>query len=347
MSALERAQSVGRLLLALLGLAGVGWYVAGPGTGGLDGALELVNVSYDPTRELYEDINAAFARTYPVPVQVTTTHGGSSKQARAVIDGLEADVVTLALAYDLDAIASQAQKLPADWQSRKPHRSAPFTSTIVFVVRRGNPKDITGWPDLTRKGVAVVVPNPKTSGGARWAYLAAYGAALRLPNGSPDTAQDFVTALLRNVPVLDSGARGATTTFSENQIGDVLITWENEAHLVVKERSGDGLEVVVPPVSILAEPPVAVVDRVVKKRGTREVANAYLDFLYTEEAQRLGVKHRYRPTQPSVIAEARGAFPDVTLFSIEDVFGGWAQAHADHFADGGSFDRALAAAKGR
>jgi sulfate transport system substrate-binding protein len=304
--------------------------------------IALLNVSYDPTRELYQDINTAFAKQYQAKsgdkVDIKQSHGGSGKQARSVIDGLEADVVTLALAYDIDEIAAKAKLLPADWQKRLPHNSAPYRSTIVFLVRKGNPKAIKDWDDLVRPGVSVITPNPKTSGGARWNYLAAWGYALK-KYGSEAKAQEFVGKLLANVPVLDSGARGATTTFVERGLGDVLLAWENEALMALKELGPDKFEVVAPSLSILAEPPVAVVDKVVDKKGTRAVAQAYLEFLYTPEGQDLAGKHYYRPVEQAAAAKYAKQFPQVKLFTIDEVFGGWAKAQAAHFADGGSFDR--------
>jgi sulfate/thiosulfate-binding protein len=306
-------------------------------------AVELLNVSYDPTRELYEEYNAAFASHWKQKagqeVTVRQSHGGSGKQARAVIDGLAADVVTLALAYDIDALYEQAKLLPETWQSRLADKSAPYTSTIVFVVRKGNAKGIKDWGDLGKPGVAVITPNPKTSGGARWAYLAAYGYALKQPGGDDKKARDFVKALYSNVKVLDSGARGSTTTFVQNGIGDVLISWENEAQLILKESGTDKFEVVTPSVSILAEPPVAVVDKNADKHGTREVAEAYLQYLYTDAGQEIAARHYYRPRNAAVLAKYAGKFPQVTLFSVDDVFGGWKSAHQAHFADGASFDQ--------
>lgn len=301
----------------------------------------LLNVSYDPTRELYHEINAAFAKRWKAAtgktISIRQSHGGSGKQARAVIDGLEADVVTLALAYDVDALHDKAALLPAEWQKRLPQNSAPCTSTIVFLVRKGNPKGIRDWGDLGRPGISVITANPKTSGGARWAYLAAWGWALRQPAGSDATALDFVTKLYRNVPVLDSGARGSTTTFVQRRLGDVLVSWENEAYLALQELGAEGLEIVHPSASILAEPPVAVVDKVVDRRGTRAAAQAYLEFLYTEETQELFARHHYRPRLASVAA--RHPFPKIALFTIDEVFGGWRKAQARHFDDGGVFDR--------
>lgn len=302
----------------------------------------LLNVSYDPTRELYGDVNAAFAKVWKARsgenVTIRQSHGGSGKQARSVIDGLEADVVTLALGYDIDAIAEKGLIKP-DWQKRLPHNAAPYTSTIVFLVRKGNPKGIRDWNDLVRPGVKVITPNPKTSGGARWNYLAAWGYALRQPGGSDATARDFVGKLLKNVPVLDSGARGATTTFVERGIGDVLIAWENEALLAIKELGPDKFDIVAPSLSILAEPPVAVVDKVVDKRGTRKAAETYLQFLYTDEGQELAARNYYRPVSEKVAAKYAASFPKVNLFTIDAVFGGWQKAQKTHFADGGTFDQ--------
>ena len=305
--------------------------------------ITLLNVSYDPTRELYQEVNAAFAAAWKAKsqdtVSVKASHGGSGKQARAVIDGLEADVVTLALAHDIDEIAARARLLPADWQQRLPHRSTPYTSTAIFLVRKGNPKGIRDWGDLARPGLAVVPPNPKTSGGARWSYLAAYGWALRQPNGSDASARDFVARLYRNVPVLDSGARGSTVTFAKRDIGDVLIAWENEAHLALQEFGAQKFEIVYPPSSILAEPPVALIDKVVDKHGTRAVAQAYLEFLYTPQAQEIAARHHYRPIDAQVGARYAAQFPKLALFTIDEVFGGWAKAQKTHFADGGVFDQ--------
>ncbi|MBQ0928867.1 sulfate ABC transporter substrate-binding protein [Ideonella sp. 4Y16] len=304
--------------------------------------ITLLNVSYDPTRELYQDFNKAFAAQWKAKTGDTVTikqsHGGSGKQARSVIDGLEADVVTLALAYDIDELADKAKLIPADWQKRLAHNSSPYTSTIVFLVRKGNPKGIKDWGDLVKPGVSVITPNPKTSGGARWNYLAAWGYALKQPGGNEAKARDFVTALFKNVPVLDSGARGSTTTFVERGIGDVFISWENEAFLAVKELGPDKFEIVVPSLSILAEPPVTVVDKVVDKRGTREVAKAYLDYLYTPDGQRIAGENYYRPTDPKVAEKFAKQFPKINLFTIDEVFGGWAKAQKTHFADGGVFD---------
>lgn len=304
--------------------------------------VSILNVSYDPTRELYQDFNAAFAKHWKAKageqVTIKASHGGSGKQARAVIDGLEADVVTLALAYDIDEIAARAKLLPEDWQKRLPHNSAPYTSTIVFLVRKGNAKNIKDWDDLVKPGVAVVTPNPKTSGGARWNFLAAWGFALK-KYGSEAKAKEFVAALYKNVPVLDSGARGSTTTFTERGIGDVLISWENEAFLAVKELGPEKFEIVVPSLTILAEPPVALVDKVADKRGTRKVAEAYLQYLYSDEGQDLAAKHFYRPRDAKAAATYANAFPKVNLFTIDEVFGGWQKAQKTYFADGGVFDQ--------
>jgi sulfate/thiosulfate-binding protein len=304
--------------------------------------ITLLNVSYDPTRELYQDFNAAFARQWKAKtgdsVTVKQSHGGSGKQARSVIDGLEADVVTLALASDLDAI-SERGLLAHEWQKRLPHNSAPYTSTIVFLVRKGNPKGIKDWGDLIKPGVSVITPNPKTSGGARWNHLAAWGYALRQPGGSEATARDFIGKLYRNVPVLDSGARGATTTFVERGIGDVLLAWENEAYLAIKELGPDKVEIVAPSVSILAEPPVSVVDKVVDKRGTRKVAEAYVQYLYSDEGQEIAAKHYYRPAVDKFAKKYANQFSKVKLFNIVEVAGGWTKAQKAHFADGGIFDQ--------
>ncbi len=302
--------------------------------------VRLLNVSYDPTRELYAAVNKAFAAQWEAKtgqkVTIEQSHGGSGKQARAVIDGLEADIVTLALAYDVDAIAKSGL-LNADWANRLPHHAAPYTSTIVFLVRKGNPKAIHDWGDLVKAGVEVITPNPKTSGGARWNYLAAWGYAAQQAGGDLAKAREFVHALFAHVPVLDSGARGATTTFVERGIGDVLIAWENEALLAVKKLGADKVEIVVPSVSILAEPPVAVVDDVVDKRGTREVATAYLQFLYSSEGQRIAAENYYRPHDASAVPA--NTFPTIKLFTIDEQFGGWAKAQAAHFDDGGAFDQ--------
>jgi sulfate transport system substrate-binding protein len=304
--------------------------------------VSLLNVSYDPTRELYQDFNKAFAAHWKKAagdaVKLKQSHGGSGKQARAVIDGLAADVVTLALAYDVDEIA-QRGLIAKDWQKRLPHNSAPFTSTIVFLVRKGNPRGIKDWHDLAKPGTAVITPNPKTSGGARWNYLAAWGYALKQPGGSEKSAQDFLGKVYKNVPVLDSGARGSTTTFVERGIGDVLITWENEALLAIRELGPDKVEIIVPSLSILAEPPVAVVDKVVDRRGTRKLAEAYLNYLYSEEGQAIAAQNYYRPTDDKVAKKYASQFPKLKLLTIDEVAGGWAKAQKAHFADGGLFDR--------
>jgi sulfate/thiosulfate-binding protein len=306
------------------------------------GAQELLNVSYDPTRELYQDLNNAFAQHWKAKagqaVTVQQSHGGAAKQARAVIDGLEADVVTLALAYDIDAIA-EAGLLARDWQKRLPDNSSPYTSTVVFLVRKGNPKGIKDWSDLVKPGVKVITPNPKTSGGARWNYLAAWGYALKQPGGSEAKARDFVTQLYRNVPVLDSGARGSTITFVQRGVGDVLLAWENEAFLALKEFGPDKFDIVVPSVSILAEPTVTVVDKVVDRKGTRAVAEEYLKYLYSDEGQDIAGRNYYRPTSDKAKAKYEKQFPKLTLFTIDQAFGGWAKADKEHFADGGSFDQ--------
>ena len=304
--------------------------------------ITLLNVSYDPTRELYQDYNAAFAKYWQAKtgdkVTVKQSHGGSGKQARAVIDGLEADVVTLALAYDIDAIHEKARLIPKDWQKRLPHNSAPYASTIVFLVRKGNPKAIKDWDDLVKPGVSVITPNPKTSGGARWNYLAAWAYAQK-QYGSDEKARAFVSKLYKNVAVLDSGARGSTTTFIERGIGDVAISWENEAFLALKELGPDKFEVVVPSLSILAEPTVTIVDKVVDKHKTRAVAQAYLDYLYSEEGQNIAGKHYYRPTLPSAAAKYEKQFPRLNLVTIDETFGGWQKAQKTHFSDGGVFDQ--------
>ena len=310
--------------------------------------LKLLNVSYDPTREFYAEFNEAFAKYWKTKtgddVKIDQSHGGSGKQVRAVIDGLEADVVTLALAYDIDAIAKGGLLSP-DWQKRLPHNSTPYTSTIVFLVRKGNPKQIKDWDDLARPGVSVITPNPKTSGGARWNYLAAWGHVLRKTK-SEEKARAFVSALYKNVPVLDTGARGATMTFVERGIGDVLVAWENEALLAVRELGRDKkLEIVTPSDSILAEPPVAVFDKIAAKHGKESVAKAYLEFLYSPDGQRLAAKNFYRPRDPKIAAESASVFSKVATFTIDDVFGGWTKAQATHFADGGVFDRIYVPAK--
>jgi sulfate/thiosulfate-binding protein len=304
--------------------------------------IQLLNASYDSTREFYAEYNEAFSKHWNAKtgdsVRVTQSHGGSGKQARSVIDGLRADVVTLALSYDIDAIAKKPALLAPEWQKRLPDNSTPYTSLIVFLVRKGNPKGIRDWSDLVRPGVGVVTANPKTGGGARWNYLAAYGYALKHFGGDEAKAVDFVKKLYANVPVLDSGARGSTVTFIERGVGDVLITWENEALLAQRESAAAGLERVIPPISILAEPPVTWVDGVVQRKGTAEVAQAYVQHLYSDEGQRLAAKHFYRPRNAKIAAEFSGRFPQVELFTIQAVFGGWTKAQKQHFAEGGTFD---------
>ena len=310
-------------------------------TGAFAKDVKLLNVSYDPTRELYQEINPAFAKYWKEKtgdtVQIEQSHGGSGKQARSVIDGLEGDVITLALAYDIDAIASR-NLIEKNWQQRLPDNSSPYTSTIVFLVRKGNPKGIKDWDDLIKPDVSVVTPNPKSSGGARWNYLAAWGYALKKNNNDQDKAKDFVSKLFRNVPVLDTGARGATTTFVQRGIGDVLIAWESEALLSLKD-SGDKFELVVPSISILAEPPVAWVDRVVKRHGTAEIAKAYLEFLYTPEGQEIAARNFYRPRSEAVAKKFTGQFHKLTLFTVDEVFGGWQKAQKTHFDSDGTFDQ--------
>ena len=305
--------------------------------------ITLLNVSYDPTRELYQDFNAAFSKYWQAKtgdaVTVKQSHGGSGKQARSIIDGLEADVATLALAADIDALADHGNLVPANWQTRLKNNSTPYTSTIVLLVRKGNPKNIKDWSDLIKPGVGVIVANPKTSGGARWAYLAAYGDALKRNGNDQAKAKEYIAKLYANVPVLDSGARGATVTFAERGIGDVLLSWENEAGLVFKEFGADKFEVVVPKQSILAEPPVTVVDKFADKHGTHKVAEAYLDYLYSTEGQEIAAKNFYRPTDTKVAAKYAKQFPKISLFTINDVFGGWTKAQKEHFADGGIFDQ--------
>jgi sulfate/thiosulfate-binding protein len=307
------------------------------------GQIDLLNASYDPTRELYQDFNPAFAKYWKEKtgdtVVIKQSHGGSGKQARAVIDGMQADVVTLALAYDIDVLAERAHLVPKDWQKRLPDNSSPYTSTIVFLVRKGNPKGIKDWDDLIKPGISVVTPNPKTSGGARWNYLAAYGYELKRTNGDDAKAREFIKALFKNVPVLDTGARGATTTFIQREIGDVLIAWENEAILATKESGKNQFEIVIPSVSILAEPPVSIVDKVVKRHGTEAVAQAYLEYLYTPAGQEIAAKNFYRPRLESVAQKYAAQFPQVKLFTVDEVFGGWQKAQKAHFADGGSFDQ--------
>jgi len=310
---------------------------------------ELLNVSYDPTRELYQEFNAAFAKQWKLKtgaeVSVRQSHGGSGKQARSVIDGLEADIVTLALAYDIDEIHNKARLIPKNWQQRLPGNSSPYTSTIVFLVRKGNPKQIRDWSDLARPGVKVITPNPKTSGGARWNYLAAWGYALKQKGGSDASAKEFVKRLYRNVPVLDSGARGSTTTFVQRGQGDVLIAWENEAFLAVNELGPDKFEIVVPSLSILAEPPVAVIDKVVDRKGTRKVAEEYLKYLYSPEGQEIAARHYYRPIDRKVARRYARQFPRLKLVTVDDTFGGWNRAQKTHFADGGTFDQIYAGAR--
>jgi len=305
--------------------------------------IKLLNVSYDPTRELYQDYNAAFAKYWKEKsgdtVKIEQSHGGSGKQARAVIDGLEADVVTLALAYDVDAVAEKARLLPADWQKRLPNNSSPYTSTIVFLVRKGNPKGIKDWDDLVKSDVKIIPANPKTSGAARWTYLAAWGYALKKNGGDQAKAKDFVAKFYKNVPVFDTGARGATTTFVQRGIGDVLVGWENEAILSLKESGKGEFEIVVPSISILAEPPVSVVDKVAKRHGTQDVAKAYVEYLYTPEGQEIAGKHYYRPRNPEIAAKFANELPKLELFTIDEVFGGWQKAQKAHFADGASFDQ--------
>src|ERR1700683_237691 len=329
------------LMAALLVLSSCGGPAPAPGTG----AAPLRNVSYDPTRELYVDFNAAFARYWKSKsgqqVRIEQSHGGSATQARSVIEGLAADVVTLALAADINTIAAQGKLLPVNWQSLLPDNSSPYTSTIVFLVRRGNPKGIHDWSDLVRPGVSVITPNPKTSGGARWNYLAAWAYARAQPGGDDASAREFVRQLYRNVPVLDTGARGATTTFVHAQLGDVLVAWENEALLAVRELSAEQLQIVVPSVSILAEPPVAVVDKVALRHGTREVARAYLEYLYSKQGQDIIAQHFYRPRDQEVAARYAERFPQLKLATIAD-FGGWDEAQRTHFSDGGVFDQIYA-----
>ena len=311
-------------------------------------AQTLLNVSYDPTRELYAQLNPLFAREWKAKTGTDATirmsHGGSGAQARAVIDGLEADVLTLALAPDIDAVAARAGLLPKEWQARLPNNSAPYTSTILFVVRKGNPKGIKDWGDLVRDGVSVITPNPKTSGGARWAYLAAWGWALRANGNDPAKARDYVAALFRHVPILDTGARGSTITFARRNQGDVLLAWEDDANLAVKESRGR-LEIVVPSLTIVAEPVVALVDKNAERHGTTAMAEAYLKFLYTEPAQEVAARNFYRPSDPAVLAKFASEFPKVNTFKLQDLFGTWSQVQAEHFADGGVFDQIMVPAK--
>lgn len=303
----------------------------------------ILNVSYDPTRELYQEYNAAFAKYWKAKtgdnLTVQQSHGGSGKQSRSVIDGLKADVVTLALAYDIDVIAEKAKVLPSDWQKRLANNSAPYTSTIVFVVKKGNPKGIKDWDDLVKPGVAVITPNPKTSGGARWNYLAAWGYALQKNGGDAAKAQEFVAKLYKNAPVLDSGARGSTITFAQRDLGDVLLAWENEAYLALKEFGADKFEIIAPSVSILAEPPVAAIDKIVDARGTKAVATEYLNYLYSPEGQKIIAKNYYRPRSAEAAAGAPVKLADIKLFTVDDVFGGWKKAQSTHFDDGGVFDK--------
>lgn len=326
------------ILLAALGLSLAGSVFAAD--------LKILNVSYDPTREFHTQFNAKFAEYYKAKtgdtVTVNQSHGGSGKQARAVIDGLEADVVTLGLAYDVDAIVKNAQLINADWQSRLPNHAAPYTSTIVFVVKKGNPKGLSDWADLVKPDVKIIVPNPKTSGGARWAYLAGYGWALKHNANDDAKAKEYIAKLYKNVPVLDSGARGATTSFAQRGLGDVLLTWENEAHQVLKEFGEDKFEIVIPKESILAEPPVAVVDANVEAHGTRAVAEEYLKYLYSPEGQEIAAKNFYRPRLDEVAKKYESNFPKVDLFTIDEVFGGWDKAQKTHFDDGGVFDQIYA-----
>ena len=324
-------------LLSLLAAAGI--FAA---TTAQAADYRLLNVSYDPTRELYQQINKAFFEQYKAKgdnVLVSNSHGGSGSQARSVIDGLQADVVTLALAADIDAIAKNGKLLPADWQKRLPQNSSPYTSTIVFLVRKGNPKQIKDWSDLVKPGVGVITPNPKTSGGARWAYLAAWDYAAKQPGGNAEKAKAYVARLYKNVPVLDSGARGSTVTFTKRGIGDVLLSWENEAHLSLKEAGGDQYQIVYPSRSILAEPPVAVVDKIVDRKKTRAIAEAYLKFLYSPQAQEIEAKNYYRPRNAQVLAKYRSQFPNIPLGTVDADFGGWEKAQATHFGNGGVFDQ--------
>ncbi len=322
-------------------ITGIFWVLAAASTAHAAEST-LLNVSYDPTRELYQDFNKAFSVYWKSKtgeeLKVKQSHGGSGKQARGVIDGLQADVVTLALAYDIDEIASRGL-IAKDWQKRLPNNSSPYTSTIVFLVRKGNPKKIIDWNDIARPGISVITPNPKTSGGARWNHLAAWGYALKQPGGTEKTAQEFLAKIYKNVPVLDSGARGATTTFIERGIGDVLLTWENEALLAIKELGPDKVEIVAPSLSILAEPPIAVVDKVVDRRGTRKLAEAYLQYLYTEEGQEIAAQNYYRPTNEKISKKYASQYPKIKLITVEDIAGNWSKAQKTHFSDGGIFDQ--------
>jgi sulfate transport system substrate-binding protein len=332
-NAIRRAILIGVLGLGLSGLV----------SSAQAADLKLRNVSYDPTRELYTEFNAAFAKhwkdTKGDTVTVEQSHGGSGKQARALLDGLDGDVATLALGYDIDTLAKEGKLLPDNWQTLLPDNSTPYTSTIVFLVRKGNPKGIKDWSDLAKDGVEVVTPNPKTSGGARWNYLAAWGYALKQPGGNDDTAKAFVKKIFDNVKVLDTGARGSTTTFTQREVGDVLITWENEAHLVLNELGKDKYDIVTPSLSILAEPPVAVVEKYAKQHGTEALAKAYLEYLYTPEGQAIIAKHYFRPRDKAAFEKYKDNFGNVKLFTLKDVFGDWAKAQSTHFADGGTFDQ--------
>lgn len=337
------------ILISFSLLAGCGnssVQTATTGSGASKGPITLLNVSYDPTRELYQAYNEAFSKHWKEKtgqdVTIQQSHGGSGSQARTVIDGNEADVVTLALAYDIDSINKNKELINKEWQKRLPNNSTPYTSTIVFLVRKGNPKNIKDWDDLVKPGIQVITPNPKTSGGARWNYLAAWGYALKKNNNDQQKAKDFVKALFENVPVLDSGARGATTTFVERGLGDVLVAWENEAFLSINELGKDKFEIVVPSISILAEPPVSVVDSVVDKKGTRKVADAYLEYLYSDEGQEIAAKNYYRPRNETIAKKYSQQFPQINLFTIDEVFGGWSKAQQEHFSDGGVFDQIYA-----
>jgi sulfate transport system substrate-binding protein len=325
----------------LIGILGLG--LSGLVSSAQAADLKLRNVSYDPTRELYTEFNAAFAKhwkdTKGDTVTVEQSHGGSGKQARALLDGLDGDVATLALGYDIDTLAKEGKLLPDNWQTLLPDNSTPYTSTIVFLVRKGNPKGIKDWSDLAKDGVEVVTPNPKTSGGARWNYLAAWGYALKQPGGNDNTAKAFVKKIFDNVKVLDTGARGSTTTFTQREVGDVLITWENEAHLVLNELGKDKYDIVTPSLSILAEPPVAVVEKYAKQHGTEALAKAYLEYLYTPEGQAIIAKHYFRPRDKAAFEKYKDNFGNVKLFTLKDVFGDWAKAQSTHFADGGTFDQ--------
>ena len=332
--------SIRNILIALCVIAAAVAFMPQRASAG-DGSL--LNVSYDPTREFYQEYNTAFSRFWQQkagkPAVVRQSHGGSGKQARSVIDGLEADVVTLALAYDIQEISERGKLLPDNWQSRLPNNSSPYTSTIVFLVRKGNPRGIKDWPDLIKPGTVVVTPSPKTSGGARWNYLAAWGYALKQNGGNEGAARDFVSQLYRNVPVLDSGARGATITFVKHGIGHVLIAWENEALLAINEMGKDNFELVVPSTSILAEPPVAIVDKNVDKHGTRALAEEYVKYLYSDEGQEIAARRYYRPRNPAIFAKYASRFPTLKLFTVDDTFGGWNKAQKTHFADGAIFDQ--------